>query len=53
VPGLYLFFAVSHVVDADGLAGLRFKVGEQLSIDVELGWSFPAFFAGAGVGYFF
>ena len=35
------------------LAGLRFKVADQFSIDVELGWRFPAFFAGAGIGYFF
>jgi len=35
------------------MAGLRFKLVDQLSLQVELGWRFPAFFAGAGVGYFF
>jgi hypothetical protein len=33
--------------------GLRFKIVDQLSLQVELGWRFPAFYAGAGVGYFF
>lgn len=35
------------------LAGLRFKIVDQLSLQVEVGWRFPAFFAGAGLGYFF
>jgi hypothetical protein len=35
------------------LAGLRFKIVDQLSINVEAGWRMPAFFVGGGIGYFF
>lgn len=35
------------------LLGLRFKVVDQLSINLEGGFRLPAFFLGAGVGYFF
>lgn len=35
------------------LVGLRFKLVEQLSINIETGFRFPAFFVGGGIGYFF
>ena len=35
------------------LLGLRFKIVDQLSLNIEAGWRFPAFFAGGGIGYFF
>jgi hypothetical protein len=35
------------------LLGFRFKIVDQLSLNIEAGWRFPAFFAGGGIGYFF
>ena len=35
------------------LLGFRFKVAEELSINLETGFRFPAFFAGGSIGYFF
>ena len=35
------------------LLGLRFKIVDQLSLNIEAGWRFPAFFVGGGIGYFF
>jgi hypothetical protein len=35
------------------LAGLRFRVVDELTINIEGGWRMPAFFLGAGLGYFF
>jgi|RhiMethySRZTD1v2_1073278.scaffolds.fasta_scaffold32654_5 hypothetical protein len=35
------------------LAGFRFKIVDQLSLNIEAGFRFPAFFAGGGIGYFF
>lgn len=35
------------------LLGARFKLVDQLSLQIEGGWRFPSFFIGGGVGYFF
>jgi hypothetical protein len=35
------------------LVGLRFKLVDQLSLNIEGGWRFPSFFVGGGIGYFF
>jgi hypothetical protein len=35
------------------MLGFRFKIVDQLSLNIEAGWRFPAFFAGGGIGYFF
>jgi hypothetical protein len=35
------------------LMGFRFKIVDQLSVNIEGGWRLPAFFIGGGIGYFF
>ncbi len=35
------------------LLGLRFKLVDELSLNIETGFRFPAFFVGGSVGYFF
>ena len=35
------------------LLGVRFKVVDQVSLQIEGGWRFPSFFVGGGLGYFF
>jgi hypothetical protein len=35
------------------LLGVRFRVVDQVSLQIEGGWRFPSFFIGGGVGYFF
>ena len=35
------------------LLGLRIKIIDQLSFNLEAGFKLPSFFAGGGIGYFF